>query len=54
LSGFRANELPGMNAQLAAKAAGRGKRRLRAAWPGMLLHQDGSTHARVPGVANGT
>ncbi len=36
-----------------AKAPGRGKhrqRRERAAWPGMLLHQDASTHAWVPGV----
>jgi len=37
---------------LVAKASGRGKhrkRRERAAWPGMLLHQDGSTHQWVPG-----
>jgi len=37
---------------LVVKAPGRGKhrkRRERAAWPGMLLHQDGSTHQWVPG-----
>jgi len=37
---------------LIAKASGRGKhrkRRERAAWPGMMLHQDGSTHQWVPG-----
>lgn len=36
-----------------AKAPGRGKhrkRRERAAWPGMMLHQDASTHEWVPGV----
>ena len=35
------------------KAPGRGKhrkRRERAAWPGMMLHQDASTHEWVPGV----
>jgi len=35
------------------KAPGRGKHRkrcTRAAWPGMMLHQDGSTHDWVPGV----
>ena len=35
------------------KASARGKhrkRRERAAWPGMLLHQDASTHEWVPGV----
>jgi transposase len=35
------------------QAKGRGKhrkRRERAPWPGMLLHQDGSTHEWVPGV----
>ena len=35
------------------QAKGRGKhrkRRERAPWPGLLLHQDGSTHAWVPGV----
>jgi len=26
------------------------KRRTRAAWPGMMLHQDASTHEWVPGV----
>jgi len=34
------------------KAPGRGKhrkRRERSPWPGMMLHQDGSTHAWVPG-----
>lgn len=39
-------------AKLIAKAPGRGKhrkRRERSAWPGMMLHQDGSTHAWVPG-----
>lgn len=38
---------------LIAKAPGRGKhrkRRERAAWPGMMLHQDGSKHEWVPGV----
>jgi transposase len=38
---------------LVVKAKGRGKhrkRRERAAWPGMMLHQDGSTHQWVPGV----
>jgi len=34
---------------LVAKASGRGKHRERAAWPGMLLHQDASTHQWVPG-----
>jgi len=34
---------------LLARAPGRGKCRERAAWPGMLLHQDGSTHQWVPG-----
>lgn len=37
---------------LIKKAPGRGKhrkRRERAPWPGMMLHQDGSTHAWVPG-----
>ncbi len=36
-----------------AKGSGRGmhrKRRQPAAWPGMMLHQDGSTHQWVPGV----
>ncbi len=35
------------------KSSGRGvhrKRRQPAAWPGMMLHQDGSTHQWVPGV----
>ena len=35
------------------KASGRGKhrkRRERAAWPGMMVHQDASTHEWVPGV----
>jgi len=32
------------------KAPGRGKRRTRAAGPGMMLHQDASTHEWVPGV----
>lgn len=39
-------------AGLVAKAKGRGKhrkRRERAPWPGMMVHQDGSTHAWVPG-----
>ncbi|MCK9986216.1 MAG: hypothetical protein AzoDbin1_02688 [Azoarcus sp.] len=39
-------------AGLIAKASGRGKhrkRRERAPWPGMMVHQDGSTHAWVPG-----
>lgn len=39
-------------AQLVPKAAKRGahrKRRERSPWPGMLLHQDGSTHEWVPG-----
>lgn len=39
-------------AALVAKAPGRGKhrkRRERAAWPGMMLHQDGSRHPWVPG-----
>lgn len=38
---------------LVKKAKSRGKhrkRRERAAWPGMMLHQDGSTHQWVPGV----
>lgn len=38
--------------QLIARAPGRGKhrkRRERSVWPGMMLHQDGSTHAWVPG-----
>lgn len=38
---------------LVMKAFGRGKhrkRRERAAWPGMMLHQDGSTHEWVPGI----
>jgi len=38
---------------LIKKAKGRGKhrkRRERAPWPGMMLHQDGSTHQWVPGV----
>jgi len=38
---------------LVAKAPGRGKhrkRRERAPWPGMMLHQDGSTHEWVAGV----
>ena len=41
------------DARLIAKAAGRGKhrkRRERSAWPGMMLHQDGSTHEWTPGV----
>jgi transposase len=41
------------DARLIAKAPGRGKhrkRRERSAWPGMMLHQDGSTHAWTPGV----
>jgi len=40
-------------ARLVAKAPGRGKhrkRRERSPWPGMMLHQDGSTHQWVPGV----
>ena len=40
-------------ARLIAKAPGRGKhrkRRDRSAWPGMMLHQDGSTHQWIPGV----
>lgn len=40
-------------AGLIEKAKGRGKhrkRRQRAAWPGMMLHQDGSTHQWVDGV----
>ena len=40
-------------AGLITKAPGRGKhrkRRERAAWPGMMLHQDGSKHEWVPGV----
>lgn len=40
-------------AGLVRQAKGRGKhrkRRERAPWPGMLLHQDGSTHAWVSGV----
>ena len=40
-------------ARLIAKAPGRGKhrkRRERSALPGMMLHQDGSTHEWVPGV----
>jgi len=39
-------------AGLLKKAAGRGKhrkRRERAPWPGMMLHQDGSRHEWVPG-----
>lgn len=39
-------------AGLLKKAPGRGrhrKRRERAPWPGMMLHQDGSTHEWVPG-----
>ena len=32
------------------KAPGRGKHRTRAARPGMMLHQDASTHEWVPGV----
>jgi transposase len=39
-------------AGLAPKAARRGahrKRRARSPWPGMMLHQDGSTHEWVPG-----
>lgn len=38
---------------LVEKAKARGKhrkRRERAAWPGMMLHQDGSTHQWVPGI----
>lgn len=38
---------------LVKKAKARGKhrkRRDRAAWPGMMLHQDGSTHQWVPGI----
>lgn len=40
-------------ARLIAKAPGRGKhrkRRERSPWPGMMLHQDGSTHEWTPGV----
>jgi transposase len=40
-------------ARLIAKAPGRGKhrkRRERSPWPGMMLHQDGSTHQWTPGV----
>jgi transposase len=40
-------------ARLIAKAPGRGKhrkRRERSPWPGMMLHQDGSTHQWVPGA----
>ncbi|MCP4119966.1 MAG: ISNCY family transposase [Desulfobacteraceae bacterium] len=40
-------------AGLIKKAKGRGKhrkRRQRAPWPGMMLHQDGSTHQWVPGA----
>lgn len=39
-------------ADLVKKSPGRGKhrkRRTRAPWPGMMLHQDGSTHQWVPG-----
>jgi transposase InsO family protein len=39
-------------ADLVKKSSGRGKhrkRRIRAPWPGMMLHQDGSTHQWVPG-----
>ena len=39
-------------AELVKKSAGRGKhrkRRQRSPWPGMMLHQDGSTHQWVPG-----
>jgi transposase len=39
-------------AELVKKSPGRGKhrkRRTRAPWPGMMLHQDGSTHQWVPG-----
>jgi hypothetical protein len=38
---------------LVSQAKGRGKhrkRRERAPWPGMMLHQDGSTHEWAPGV----
>ena len=38
---------------LVKKGKGKGKhrkRRDRAAWPGMMLHQDGSTHQWIPGV----
>ncbi len=41
------------DARLIAKAPGRGKHRKhreRAAWQGMMLHQDGSKHQWVPGV----
>ena len=41
------------DARLIAKSPGRGKhrkRRERSAWPGMMLHQDGSTHEWTPGV----
>lgn len=41
------------DARLIAKAPGRGKhrkRRERAAWQGMMLHQDGSKHEWIPGV----
>jgi transposase len=40
-------------ARLIAKAPGRGKhrkRRERSPWPGMMVHQDGSTHEWTPGV----
>jgi transposase len=40
-------------ARLICKAPGRGKhrkRRERSPWPGMMLHQDGSTHEWAPGV----
>ena len=39
-------------ADLVKKSLGRGKhrkRRTRAPWPGMMLHQDGSTHQWIPG-----
>jgi len=41
------------DAELIAKAPGRGKhrkRRERSPWPGMMLHQDGSTHEWTAGV----
>jgi len=37
-------------AGMVQKEPGRGKHRTRAAWPGMMLHQDASTHEWVPGV----
>ena len=39
-------------AELISKSSGRGKhrkRRERSAWPGLMIHQDGSTHEWIPG-----